>query len=426
VSQDEITRVAVVGANHRSSSINLRDRLFVTEAMMPEVVQMLRQADLKHFLLMSTCDRVEVQLAHRAPEIGAASVRDVFSALAKVDPGEIEESTYLLTDERAARHMFAVGASLDSQIIGEPQVLGQMKESYRQADEDGRINEMLRRTLQHGFRVAKRVRTETEIARGVVSIASAAVSVARNLHGDMGDKEALVFGLGEMGELVSEQLGAAGLKSFGLTAYAGRTEAVARQRGYRFEPYEALDVALARADILICATGSGRIEIQYEQLEAALLARRHRPILVIDTGIPAEVDVRVEALDDIYLYSLDDLEQVAMRGRTHRQEGSDQAWAIVDEEVGKWQSCELERDVAPAITDLHTHCEAIRLDILTEAPEISAEEATRRLVNRLLHGPIETMRRKVSASPQEHEKAVAEIEKAIATLFYQHDIEKGE
>lgn len=422
----ETKRIAVVGANHRSSGAALRDRLFVTESMAPEVSQLLQKDGVENFLLMSTCDRVEVQMAHADPVTGAAVARDVLAKTANVSLEEIEASTYCLSDEAAVRHLFAIASSLDSQVIGEPQVLGQLKECYRLAEEAGRLDSLLSRTLQHGFRVAKRVRGETEIATGVVSLASAAVSVARNLHGDLGDKHALLFGLGDMGELVGEQLRAAGLSSFGLMAHSQRTEVEARGRGYQFEPIEKLDGALARADLVVCANGTGRIELELPPLQAALQARRRRPILVIDTGIPAEVDAQAEALDDIFLYTLNDLEQVAMQGRSHREEASAQAWTIVDDEVASWQQRELERDAAPLVTGLRAHFEAVREEILNETPGISAEEATRRLLNRLLHGPIEKMRRDLSAISHNREETVSEIEHAIAKLFYEGDTDKGE
>ncbi len=426
MSRAETKRIAVVGANHRSSGVALRERLFVTETMVPEVSRLLCKDGVENFLLMSTCDRVEVQMAHSDPFFGAAIARDVLAATANVELEEIEASTYFLCDEAAVRHIFAVASSLDSQVIGEPQVLGQLKDCYRVAEEAGRLDSLLSRTFQHGFRAAKRVRGETDIAAGVVSLASAAVSVARNLHGDLTDKHALLFGLGDMGELVSEQLRATGLSSFGLMAHSQRTEGEARERGYRFEPVEKLDGALARADIVVCANGTGRVELEVSELQTALRARRRRPILVIDTGIPVEVDAQVEALDDIFLYTLNDLEQVAMQGRSRREEASAQAWKIIDNEVASWLQRELERDAAPLVTDLRAHFESVRKEVLNEAQNISAEEATRRLLNRLLHGPIEKMRRDLSAISHNREETVSEIEHAIAKLFYEGDTDRGE
>jgi len=157
-----------------------------------------------------------------------------------------------------------------------------------------------------------------------------------------------------------------------------------------------------------------------------LQVRRRRPILVIDTGIPAEVDARAEELDDIFLYTLNDLEQVAMQGRSQREEASAQAWTIVDNEVVLWRQREMERDAAPLVTGLRAHFEAVREEILNEASSLSAEEATRRLLNRLLHGPIEKMRRDLSAISHDREETVSEIEHAIAKLFYEGDTDEGE
>ncbi|HAT35828.1 MAG TPA: glutamyl-tRNA reductase [Rhodospirillaceae bacterium] len=411
-------QIAVLGANHRSSGAALRDRLFVTEAMLPEVTERLRSVGIENFTLMSTCDRVELQVATPTPDNAFAAIRALFSDLASLPMADIEAATYALADDEAVRHIFAVAASLDSQMVGEPQVLGQFKAAYREAERAGRLDGQLTRTLQHAFRVAKRVRGETEIAKGVVSIASAAVTAARNLHGDLADRHTLVFGLGDMGELICSQLAAAGLKSIALAARPRRSETVARSRGYGFEPMKSLPAALARADILILAAGSGRIEIEPQQLSDALRERRRRPILVVDTGVPAEVDRRAEELDDIYLYGLEDLEQVALQGRSRREELSDEAWRIIDDEVVLWRQDTGVREAAPLVSGLKSHFEEVRADVLAEMPGISAEEATRRLINRLLHGPMETMRQDLTSRAEDRDKALQEIEQAVAKLFY--------
>jgi glutamyl-tRNA reductase len=413
-------RIAVIGANHRSSPIGLRERMFVADTMAQSVGERLKTAGLGGFVLMSTCDRVEAQVAHDDPDDAAAIVRAIFAALAQTDAAELESATYVHRDEAAVRHIFSVAAALDSQIVGEPQVLGQMKECHRTADKEGWLSPLLDRTFQHAFRVAKRVRTETDLGSGVVSIAAASVQVARQLHGDLGDKQVLILGLGDMGELTAEHLRAAGVASFELSARPARAEAMARANGYGFAPPEELAEALVRADIVVAATGSGRIELAADDLAAAAVARRHRPVLVIDTGIPAEVDAYAEALDDIYLYTLDDLERFAMQGRSARAAGADAASAIVEEEVAVWRQREQERDAAPAITDLRSRFENARLEILAENPGIAAEEATRLLVNRLLHGPISALRRDAAAA-ENSDAALAEIEAAVAKLFYRDD-----
>lgn len=382
----------VVGANHRSSSVVLRDRLFLDEAKAPAFLTQLADKGIAQAIVLSTCDRVEVQAASIDPEGSAKIVRDLFVRLSGQPEDTVMEQLYDLSGDAAVRHIFAVAASLDSQTIGEPQVLGQVKDGHRFAQAQGLLGLELEALLQAAYGVAKRVRTETEIGHRPVSIASAAGRIARDVQGDLSAANVLVVGLADMGEIIVEQLRATGAARFMMSGPSRRTEAAARRGGFGFVPFESLDQTLKDAEIIIAAAGTGRFLINPESMEAALVQRRRRPVLLIDAGVPGDIDPGIGDLEGAFLFTLDDLERVAMEGRSTRGTAAKAAWDIVDQEVEAWRKSLAGRDAVPAIVALRAHFEATRDALLDAEPDVDAAEATRILINRLLHEPSRTMR----------------------------------
>lgn len=417
MSPRDAARVFVVGSNHRSGTALLRDRLFVDEAMLPHALERLRAAGIEQALILSTCDRTEIQAVGAAAESAAALVRGAFASIGNVGPEEIGEQSYTLFDDAALRHIFAVASSLDSQVIGEPQVLGQVRASHRISSECGMVGPELDAVLQAAYGVAKRVRSETEIARQPVSIASVAARIAQDLHGDLADCSALVVGLGEIGELIHEQLRLAGLRDSTLTGPMARTEAAARRAGLHYAPFEELAGALAKADIVVSAAGTGRWIVNRELVEEALKARRRKPILLLDVAVPADVDRDVEGADGAFLYAFDDLERVALEGRSRRQEAAADAWRIVDEALDAWRRRAAEKGAIPAVVALRGYFDAAREQVLADHPGADAAQATRLLVNRLLHRPLTMMRDIVSAGDERSLADAGRLEALIRRLF---------
>ncbi len=410
-------RVFVVGSNHRSSTALLRDKLFVDEAMLPHALERLRAAGIEQALILSTCDRTEIQAVGDLAENAAAAVRGEFASIGNVGPEEIGEQSYTLFDDAALRHIFAVASSLDSQVIGEPQVLGQVRASHRISTECGMVGPELDAILQAAYGVAKRVRSETDIARRPVSIASVAAQIAHDLHGDLADCSALIIGLGDIGELIQEQLRLAGLRNSTLTGPMQRTEAAARRAGMHFVPFGDLANALAAADIVVSAAGTGRLIIDRLMIEAALKARRRKPMLLLDVAVPSDIDRAVENTDGAFLYAFDDLERVALEGRSRRQEAATDAWRIVDEALDAWHRREAEKGVIPAVVALRDYFDAAREQVLADHPGADAAQATRLLVNRLLHRPITAMREIASAGDGRGAADAGRLEALIRHLF---------
>jgi glutamyl-tRNA reductase len=382
----------VAGANHRSSTAALRDRLFVDEAKAPLVLEELLRSGITQAVVMSTCDRVEVQAAVDDPEAASQAVRAMFARNAGLPESEVADQLYCLSGDAAVRHLFAVASSLDSQTIGEPQVLGQFRESHRFSQSHGMMGAELDAVFQAAYTAAKRVRTETEIGRRPVSIAAAAGRIARDVQGELSSSAVLVVGLGDMADIIVDQFRAMGVTRIMLSGPSRRTEAAARRSGFHFVPYEALDETLKDAEIVVTAAGTGRYLIGEAAMKQALRRRRFRPVLLIDGGVPGDIDPAVGELDGAFVYTLDDLERVAMEGRLTRGAASAAAWSIVDEEVETWRRTHAVREAAPAIVALRERFEALRQEILAEAPDADAAETTRRLINRILHEPSQAMR----------------------------------
>jgi glutamyl-tRNA reductase len=382
----------VVGVNHRSSSLALRDALFVDDLAAPAFLDTLRMAGLTQAMILSTCDRVEVVAVHPEPAKAEAVIAATFAERARINPAGLAAQLYKLAGRDALRHCFAVAASLDSLIIGEPQVLGQVKAAHKLAREAGMVGPELDQALQAAFGAAKRVRTETAIAERPVSIAAAAVQTARELHGDLAQCAGLLVGAGDMGELIAETFLAAGLGRLVVTAPRfSRAEALAEQFDCHAAPFEDLTANLAAADIVVASVGGRTVVIGADHVRAALKKRRRKPIFLIDAAIPGDIEPAVSRLDEAFLYDLSDLEKQALEGRATREAASKEAWRIVEGEIETFFAGRAARAAVPAIIALREKFDAARAAALSEAGD-DADKATRLMLARLLHDPQEQMK----------------------------------
>lgn len=405
-------RFVVVGANHRSASLSLRDQLFVDDANAAAFLAGCKGRGLHEALVLSTCDRVEVWASHHDYPAAEAAVCEAFADKTGLSAAALDSQFYVLTGPEAVRHAFAVTASLDSLVIGEPHVLGQVKTAHRLARDAATCGPELETILQAAFASAKRVRTETRIGEGPVSIAAAAVQMARDLHGDLAGCKGLLVGAGDMGELVAESLLAAGLSWLAVTApRASRAEAMAEALGGHIVPFEDLKDALAKADVVVSAVGTRNVMLSAEAISGALKKRRRKPIFVVDAGIPGDVEPAVNRVDGAFLYDLSDLEQVALEGRATREQAARAAWAILEDEVGAFLKGRAARAAVPALVSLRQRFDETREAVLAEAGG-DAAEATRLLINRLLHTPTEVMK-DVAAEGAEWQA----MEKTLRKLF---------
>ena len=385
-------RPVIIGANHRSSSLALRDALFVDDASQAEFLKALHSAGLSQVVALSTCDRVEILALHHDAYFVETVVTEAFAAKAGLSLEALSGQFYALADEAAVRHCFAVTASLDSLVIGEPHVLGQVKACHRMAREAGTCGSELENLLAAAYSAAKRVRSETAVAERPVSIASAAVQFARDLQGDLSACDGLLIGAGDMGELVAESMLANGLRRLVVVApRQSRAVSVAESLNCHVGDIDDLAQLLVDADIVLTAVSGRHTVLAPDQIHQALRKRRRKPIFLVDTGIPGDIDPAVNRVDGAYLYDLTDLERVAMEGRATREAAAREAWGIIDAELATFAKGMAARAAVPAIVALRGHFEAVREQVLGETAG-DVEKATRLLIGRLLHEPSEIMR----------------------------------
>ena len=393
--------ILVIGVSHQTAPLALRERLAVAADRLPEMLQRLRaEAGLAEAMMLSTCNRVEVY--GRGEEGGDTRALEWFLG---ATPGptrdELMPYVYRLTGAAAIRHAFRVAASLESLVIGEPQILGQVKDAYQAAEQAGTLGSSLNALRNRSLAAAKRARTETGIGRNAVSISYVAVELARKIFGELKDKNVLLVGAGKMSELAARHLVRSGARATVLGGRTiGRAEGLAAALGGRAAAFETLREELAVADIVISGTAAPGTVIRAEDVESARAARRgrhQRPLFLIDIAVPRDIEAAVRRLEGVFLYDLDDLKAVAEANLRLRRREAAAAEALVDAEIGEFLEWQKSLDVVPLVVELRRRGEEIRraeldkararLGPLTAEQEHALEAATTAIVNKMLHGP---------------------------------------
>ena len=407
----------ILGLNHKTAPVALREKLAFNEDRLLAALRALRQErGVAEVVILSTCNRTEVYWA------GSASGAELSQWLEKHhdDSEELAASVYLHQEKRAVEHAFNVASGLDSMVLGEAQILGQLKNAYRIAKEAGSTGPHLNKLFQAAFAAAKRVRSETQIGANAVSLASATVSLARRMYSDLSAHTALMIGAGEMIALTARHFAAAGVKRM---VIANRTlsraqDLAAEVKGYAVDLGQ-LDKELAEADILISCTGSPVPIITKAAAAAAVRARRRRPIFMVDLAVPRDIDPAVAELEDIYLFSIDDLQQLIDENRQQREIAAGDARVVISEEVARFLSEARAKEAGPAIRALRQQADGIRQQTLEQARRMlnsgkSTDEVleylANTLTNRLLHAPTQALR-------QASESAEAVVAEALTRII---------
>ncbi|HLH03434.1 MAG TPA: glutamyl-tRNA reductase [Bryobacteraceae bacterium] len=397
-------RLALAGINHRTAPVELREKLAFRLDEIPAALMHLRKSGAKEALILSTCNRVEITAALEEGVSTEALLDPVVSGRSGITLDLIRPHLYLFEADAAIRHLFRVAASLDSMIVGEPQILGQLKQAYAQAREQGTIGNCLDAVLTRAFSVAKRIRTETEIGQSAVSVSYAAVELAREIFGSLHKKKVLIVGAGKMSEGAARHLIRAGADEIFVT---NRTPERARDLSELFQgkvlPYESFAAHLGEMDIVITSSGATGYVIQPDMIRRAIEARKNQPMFLIDIAVPRNVNPGVNRIEHAFLYDMDDLQRLAERNMRTRREVAEQAESIVAEEVARLESRLRARELAPTIVSLQEQFEAIRQEVmgryrpklgtLTPEQEQALEQLTRAIINKVAHGPISEMRR---------------------------------
>lgn len=409
-------RLVVIGANHRTSSEATRDRLFIPEDEQKGFLRSVADSGLEQAVVLSTCARTEILTFATDPEAARLRVLDLLAGLGGLPVAILEDGIYLHHDVDAIRHVFRVAASLDSPIVGEPEVTGQFREAVRIAVGCGMVGSALDAVVQAASSAAKRVRNETAIGEKSVSMAACALQVARDVQGDLSRVSALLVAGGEMGELIVDQMRSAGLSQITVAARSkARAEISARRFSSHHASLDDLSDILPRMDIVVSSLGAGHYLMTLPLIKSALDQRRLRPMLFVDAAIPSDVDPAVNDLDGAFVYALDDLERIAMEGRSHRDEAATVAEAVIEDEVGRFLRTSAARAAVPTVAALRDHFESVQRDVQADLriTDPATEEALRRLVNRLLHRPTESLRELAA----DNEMASQDAENYVRLLF---------
>lgn len=423
--------IVVVGLSHRTAPVELREQLAVPlDSLGAAAKEIAALPGVREAMLVATCNRVE---AYVASESASRSVEALRSFFAQRAPGSaVGDCLYEYADERAVRHVFRVAASLDSMVVGEPQILGQVKEAFAAADGAGALGPTLRRAISRAFSAAKRVRSETGIATGRVSVASVAVDLATQIFGSLGSRRVLLLGAGKMALGAARALVAQGAKLSVANRSYDRALELARSRGADAHPLEDLPLLLTAVDVVVCSTGASRYVLTVDDAKAAMKVRRGRPLFVVDIAVPRNVDPRVNDLDGVYLYDVDDLEREVSRALSLRGGSLQQAEKIVDEELTAFErDRRAQAGAGPTIAALREHFRSTvraelerslstKLKSLGDAERAALEAMVDAAVNKLLHAPTVALR---SQAATEDGEAMAAV---VRALFRLPDDDRGD
>ncbi|MCU0766538.1 MAG: glutamyl-tRNA reductase [Gammaproteobacteria bacterium] len=390
-----------LGLNHRTAPVHIRERVsFGPDIVVGALRSVAEQTGLGEAVILSTCNRTEVYAA--SDSLDADVVRQWVCRFHGLDPASVNPYLYQHRDRDAVAHLFRVASGLDSMILGEPQILGQVKAAYQTALAAGAVGKQLGRLFQCTFAVAKQVRTDTAIGSSPVSVAFAAVALARQIFADLSTQTALLIGAGETVELAARHLHQHGI---GRIIVANRTVERAHALAAEFNGYAIalteIPAHLPEADIVISSTASPLPILGKGTVESALKKRRHRPVFMVDIAVPRDIEPEVAALEDVYLYTVDDLEAVIQENLRSRQEAAEQAQEIVETHVVDFMGWLRSLDALSVIQDFRTRSEAIRDEVLEKALKQAAagkptDEVLRflahTLTNKLLHAPSAQLR----------------------------------
>lgn len=391
--------IVLVGINHKSAPIEVRERLAFTEAACASGLRDLVDGDIvREGLIVSTCNRVEVltETENRCIDEGAERVTEFLSRSDSLPRASFAPHLYRHTDDQAVRHLFRVTSSLDSMVVGEPQVLGQVRRAYSIAVAAGTAGRVLNRLVHHSFHVAKRVRTETGIGANAVSISYMAVELGKKIFNSLKGRTALLIGAGEMAELSARHLVNAGVSRVLLV---NRTEApaerLAREIGGESVPLDELSKYLAEADIVLCSTAAEEFVITEAMAREALSKRRNRPSFFIDISVPRNIDPAVGNIPNVFVFDIDDLELVVSSNIREREREAERAELIVESEIMQFQQSLRALDIGPTIGALRQKLQDIaklelarqrnRLGNLTPAQEAAIEALLTSTVNKISH-----------------------------------------
>jgi glutamyl-tRNA reductase len=416
-------KLFAVGVNHTTAPVELREQLAIPDERIGEDLPgLVRSAGLDEAMVLSTCNRVEIYGVG-----GSQDPRRVVNALADlrgVNGLDFEDHCFVAGQRSAARHIFRVAASLESMVVGEPQILGQVKDAYQAARDVGTVGAVLDRCLTMAFRGAKRVRTETAIARGAASVPSVAVDLAVSIFGSLAGRRVLLLGAGEMSEQAGIHMRSAGANEI---VVVNRTQARGRALAEAVEgrnvAWEQLGTELEQVDVVVTSTGSPQPVIGPRLMKDVMRARRGAPVFMVDIAVPRDIDPAVAEVEQVFLYNVDDLQDIVHENMESRAAQAELASRVVDEEVMAFIEWGRARAAAPVLEQLQAHASGIvadetqkalqKLNVLPDAQRKVVETLAHQVARKLIHRPMSAVREAASGD----ERSSQELAGALAQLF---------
>ena len=417
----------LLGASHHSAPVNLRERIdFTRRGVVDGLAELAKLPGLSEAVILSTCNRSEIYAACDDPRLMRETLATFLSTYHDMPESELVPHLYTRTDADVARHLFRVAAGLDSLVVGEPQILGQVKEAFTIASEQNYTGVFLNRLFHWSFGVGKQIRSETGLGEGAVSVSYAAISLARKIFGDLSPLRIFLVGAGEMAELTATHLRSQHVRQIGV---ANRTASHAATLAARIDgnavAWENINSELASSDIVVTATGSASPILTRNDIAAAMKNRRNRPLFIIDIGVPRDVDPASGEIEQVFLYNIDDLRSIVKENMARRQAQVDAAELMVDTEVDKFMTWLRSRAAIPTVIALRERFDSIRkaelarfepkLAKLTPDARARLEEVTRLLVEKLLLAPTEQLKATTD------EESVAAYAETLNRLFKLQD-----
>jgi glutamyl-tRNA reductase len=417
----------LLGVSHRTAPVDLREKLdFSSRDVGAAVVALAARSSAAESVVLSTCNRSEIYVASTSPDTAREEIIRFLSEYHQLPAESFAPHLFSFTEAEVAAHLFRVAAGLDSLVVGEPQILGQVKDAFQAAAERRCTGPVLRKLFDWSFNVGKRVRSETALGEGAVSISFAAVQLARKIFGRLDGRRVLVVGAGEISTLTAQHLRAQGVAEVAITSRtAAHAQALATEVGGHWVPWDGLGAALATADIIVTATGSQRPIITRAHVETALGRRRRDPLFIIDVAVPRDVEASVSEIEQVFLYNVDDLQTIVHENISKRSAEIERAEAIVREELGRFAAWQKSRGAIQTVVALRDRFDTIRRSELQRLdpklaglpPEARAifDQLTRLIVEKLLLDPTEQLK----ALPDEETQAA--YTEAVNRLFRLRD-----
>jgi glutamyl-tRNA reductase len=420
--------ILVVGLNHKTAPIEVREKIAFDGTKLEEAINALKKSNtVKENIILSTCNRVEIYAGVTDIDSGTESIKDFISGFHNVPRDLLDKSLYLHSGTDAIRHMYRVASSLDSMIVGEPQILGQLKDAYDEALKYKSTGVVLNKLMRKSVSVAKRIRTETKIAESAVSISFAAVELAKKIFDDLPTKSFMLLGAGEMAELAARNLINSGVRDVLITNRTiARAEELALEFHGKVVPFENFINELAHTDIVICSTGAPHYILLKDQVHRTMKERKQKPMFIIDISVPRNIDPQINDLDNVYLYDVDSLQGIVETNIQERAKEAEKAEQIVDEEIGAFLRWHASLAATPTVVALRNKAEEIRkaefektikkLGPMEEEKIKAIEYLTVSIVNKLIHPPTAALK-----SDNNDKEAMMDV---IRKLF-QLETEKG-